>query len=106
MGNPARSAKLKGTTIPARPERGGAGETRAMDIEESVMMWGWGYGPGWGMWGFGWLIPLLIAAGVVFCLVRMRHRQRGDSALDILRERFARGELSKPDFDRMKQDLG
>jgi putative membrane protein len=57
------------------------------------------------MWGFGWLIPLLVVVVVVYCLTRMGRRQ-GDPALDILRERYARGELSKQDFDRMKQELG
>ena len=76
------------------------------------MMWGWNYGPGWGpvMWGFGWLFPLLLVFLFVFFMFRMRHwtrpRDGGDRALQILRERYARGEIQKQDFDRMKQDLG
>jgi putative membrane protein len=68
-------------------------------------MWGhmgvWG---GWGM-GFGMLLfwGLLIAAIVLLvkgCGVR------GDkSALDILKERYARGEIERDEFEQKKRDL-
>ncbi len=44
--------------------------------------WGWGWG-GWG-WYRGWY---------------------ADPALETLRERFARGEITKERFDQMRQDL-
>lgn len=74
------------------------------------MMWGWQGGYGWGpMWGFGWIFPLLIVIGLVWLLIRLArgtHGPRSDRAREILRERYAKGELSKEDFDRMTKDLG
>jgi putative membrane protein len=38
-------------------------------------------------------------------LVRQGREQRSDSALEILRLRYARGELTKDDFESMKREL-
>lgn len=41
-------------------------------------MWGWGWGPAWG--GFGWIFPLiglLIMAVMVFACLRMMGGMRG-----------------------------
>ena len=78
------------------------------------MMWGLGYG-GWGHWG-GWLGPIfmfvfwaLVIAGVVL-LVRFLARQgraagHEDSALEILKRRYARGEIEKEEFEAKRKDL-
>jgi putative membrane protein len=78
-------------------------------------MTGWG-GHGYGMGTFGWLFMLvfwgLIIVGLVL-LVRWlwdqgssaRSRGSGDGPLDILKRRYARGEITKEEFDRIKQDL-
>jgi len=80
------------------------------------MMWnGWGPG-GWGM-GFGGIFMILfwvvVVVGVV-ALIRWlmqqqgpgERRSRGDgTALEILRERYARGEIGREDYERMKRDL-
>ncbi len=78
------------------------------------MMWGPGYG-GWGHWG-GWLGPVfmlvfwaLAITGVVF-LVRYLLRQgrgadREDSALEMLKRRYARGEIEKEEFEAKRRDL-
>lgn len=82
-------------------------------------MWGnmMGWGGGWGSGG-GWMFGLvhllwwmLIVVGLVVLARWLRdtgRRRRGsgrDRALDILRERFARGEIDKTEFEARKQDL-
>ena len=78
-------------------------------------MMGWG-GYGYGMGIFGWLFMLLfwglIIVGLVLVVRWWRDPGRpaggggmGDVPLDILKRRYARGEITKEDYDRMKQDL-
>lgn len=73
-----------------------------------------------GMWGSGWgpmgmvpmfLLWLLVIVGI-FIVVRMlmgRTSGRGDDtderALQILRERYARGEIQSEEFEQKKRDL-
>lgn len=56
--------------------------------------------------GFAWLLVMIFFA--IFA-VRMGSRpwryRRYDPAMQLLRERYARGEISKEQFDRMAQDL-
>jgi uncharacterized membrane protein len=83
---------------------------------------GYGYGPhmfGWGLRGARrvWWIPpvlvfLLVIAVVVLAVLlgtrKRRTRERpeaGEDPLEILKRRYARGELSKEDYDRMKREL-
>jgi putative membrane protein len=79
--------------------------------------WDW---PGpWHMsgWGFWWIFPammmVLIFAACFFLMMRMpfghRHgpyRDTTDSALRILSERFAKGEISKDEFEEKRSILG
>ncbi len=83
---------------------------------------GEGYGPGMMGWGYGmgWFGPILMAvfwvaliAGIVFLVrwaaVSGRFREQGkseESALDILKKRYARGEITKDEFEKMKKDIG
>lgn len=74
-------------------------------------MMGWGYGMGW-VWSilmFVFWIAVLV--GVVF-LIRwliLSTGRRGappeDSAAEILKKRYARGEINKEEFERMKKDI-
>ncbi len=77
----------------------------------------WNYG-GWaGPWhmgfGFGWIFPLLMMAlvigGCAFFFLRIAGRSpsKGDvtSALDILAERFAKGEIGKDEFEEKRTIL-
>ena len=68
----------------------------------------------WGM-GFGWLFMLLFWGLVlvgVFALIRWTSEQplggnaaRTKSALDILQERYARGEIQKEEYQEKKREL-
>ena len=65
---------------------------------------------GLGHMGFGWLFWIaLIVAG--FFLIRgtlsgnSSNLNNSQSALEILKQRYARGEISKDEFEQMKRDL-
>ncbi len=64
---------------------------------------------------FGWLGMLLfwgfIILGIIFLwrtldLNPKQTPMSSSKALDIARERYAKGELNKDEFDRLKHDLG
>ncbi len=65
---------------------------------------------GWGM-GSGWWIVMLLFWGAIIAVVVWGIRQftgdrkRDRSALDIAKERLARGEITKEEFDRIRGDL-
>jgi putative membrane protein len=93
-------------------------------------MMGYGGGAPWGGWmgpgmmggyGFGGGILMLVfwvlvIGGIVLLAVRLfgqnpsevssGQQGSGDRALDTLRERYARGEITKEQFDQMRKDLG
>lgn len=79
------------------------------------VMWGcpWcgGFGYGWGGW-FLALLWFLLLAWLIWAFVRAisgnpkTHEGGKDRALEILRERYARGEIDRETFERMKRDLG
>ena len=78
------------------------------------MMWGWP-----GMMGFGglgmifvfiWFIAII--AGIVFFIVWIVKRsgyaatdKKGTLSLEILKERYAKSELTKEQYENMKKDL-
>jgi putative membrane protein len=80
------------------------------------MMWGYEGGYGW-HWGFGMLLQMALYWGVLILLIVLLVRwifgkQSGPvprapdkSALDILKERYARGEIGKDEFDQKKRDI-
>ena len=92
-------------------------------------MMGYGWGGPWGGWmgpgmmggyGFGWGIPMLlfwtlVIGGIALLAFRLLGSSpetttpggpgAGNRALDILRERYARGEISKEQFDQMRKDV-
>jgi putative membrane protein len=71
-------------------------------------MMGYGYGFNW----FGTLIQIffflvfigLIVFGVYY-LVSGRSPRANSKALEILRERYAKGEITKEEYDRIKREL-
>lgn len=78
--------------------------------------WGWGWHPMWGMWGawglgmmlFMLVFWVLVIVGLVLgirWLVIQGRESRSDTALEILRQRYARGEINKEEFEAKKRDL-
>ena len=69
------------------------------------MMWGW--------WGMGWIFMIVILGILILCLIflirwllGMTKVSRGEeSALEILKKRYARGEIGKEEFEQKKEDL-
>lgn len=58
-----------------------------------------------------WFIWPAIVVIIVFAVLRSNTMRKDapqakETALDILKKRYARGELSKEEFEKMKQDLG
>lgn len=88
-----------------------------------MMMGGWGYGYGpngnWMMNGSYWwvgiimmLVQVLFWAGIIVLAVRFVRNTRlhgqsytSDSAMDILRDRYAKGEIDTDEFNRRKKEL-
>ncbi|HTT39018.1 MAG TPA: SHOCT domain-containing protein [Burkholderiales bacterium] len=75
-------------------------------------MWGnhgdgmWGMG---GVMGLGWILIVVVIVAVVWLLLRgplaggAPTERR--SALDILKERYARGEIGREEFEQKKHDI-
>lgn len=66
------------------------------------MMGRWGYGPG--SW-FGALALLLLIAGIVLIALVARREPKPDDPQTVLKQRLAHGEISKEQFDELKQAL-
>ena len=67
---------------------------------------GWMFGGGFLMllW---WLVPIALIVALVGYFARRPGTGTGErTALDILKERYARGEIGKDEFEQKKRDLG
>ena len=77
------------------------------------MMWGWpmmGFG-GFGMI-FGFIFFVLMVIGVILLIVWLVRRtgynitdKTSTRSLEILKERYAKGELTKEQYENMKKEL-
>jgi len=81
----------------------------------------WGIGPGMmGGWGMGWfgmifmlVFWVLVVVGLVFLIKWLIQATKGEkdvsrvssNAIDILKERYAKGEINKEEFENIKRDL-
>lgn len=74
-----------------------------------MMQWG---NYGWGM-GFGWLFMIifwiLIILGVVYLVKQFageaKKVEKTETALHILKKRYAKGEINKDEFEEKKKDI-
>ncbi|RJQ49254.1 MAG: SHOCT domain-containing protein [Gammaproteobacteria bacterium] len=66
---------------------------------------GW-FGPGFGGF-FMILVWVLVIAGVAALIkwLASSSTQRGETPLEILKARYARGEISKEEYERMRREL-
>jgi putative membrane protein len=66
---------------------------------------GWMFGGG--LWMLlSWLLPVALIVAAIYVLARPGQGTREKTALDILKERYARGEIEKEEFEQKKRDLG
>jgi putative membrane protein len=81
---------------------------------------GYQMGP-WMMWwghGVGWIFPVIMGVLMLLICFRILGRRGGgsswcgygemddtDTPLDILKKRYAKGEINKEEFEAMKKDL-
>ncbi|MEE4259564.1 MAG: SHOCT domain-containing protein [Bacteroidales bacterium] len=69
---------------------------------------GWGMGLGMGWW---WIIGIIALALIIWLVVRATNQNSqtnlpgNKSSLDILKDRYARGEIDKAEFEERKKDL-
>jgi putative membrane protein len=68
---------------------------------------------GWGMGG-GWMFMILfwglVIAAIVAALVSITRKtgnngRPGESTMEILKKRYAKGEITKEEFDSIKKDI-
>jgi len=99
---------LSGLSMPAAAWA----QERPYDFWSMHPMWGI-----WGVWGFGMMLIMLVFWGLIIVglvlgirwLISQGRESRStplsDTALDILRQRYARGEIDKEEFEAKKRDL-
>lgn len=85
----------------------------AVSVLMGVLAWSAGESPwtiGWGgmmMGGMGlmMLVPTLLVVLLIYALSPHTHVREGDDARGILERRYARGEVSRDEYLRIKDDL-
>ncbi len=65
---------------------------------------------GWGHMWYGWFFWIIILVLLVFIIIRLvGNRQQSptqnETPLDVLKKRYANGEITKEQFEEMKRDL-
>jgi putative membrane protein len=103
-------AALVGATLPGLARAQGR-DWNGWSTPPAVGMWGL-----WGIWSLLMLLVMLVFWGLVIAglvvglrwlvgLAREGRGDRPDAALDILRQRYARGEISREEFEAKRRDL-
>ncbi|MGK9368385.1 SHOCT domain-containing protein [Melioribacter sp. Ez-97] len=66
---------------------------------------------GFGWMGFGWIFWLIVIAVIVYLIIKITNQKQTDNIypketpLEILKKRYAKGEISKEEFERIKKDI-
>jgi putative membrane protein len=73
--------------------------------------WGWDHMMGWGGGVAMWIALLAVIGLVVYLAVRGtgqsgQREQPPETALSILQKRYARGDITKQEFEEKRRDLG
>jgi len=71
----------------------------------SMMHYGFGYGG-----TFMWIIFLIVIGFLIYFIVQAQKTKgetptQNESPLDILRRRYAKGEIAREEYEKMKKDL-
>lgn len=80
------------------------------DAGDGGCWYGWGHmmGPGFGGI-FMWILLLIAVVLIIYFLMRVSreggHGTSHETPLDVLKRRYAKGEITKEQFDEMKKDL-
>lgn len=64
--------------------------------------WFMGHGFGMILW---WLLPIVAIVLFIVWINKQNPKQSQESVVDILKKRYAKGEITKEQFDKMKNDL-
>ena len=68
-----------------------------------------GWGAGWGLFGFAhmalWWVLLILGIAVLAKWLVGSARTSGHHALDLLKERYARGDIGKDEYEEKRRDL-
>ncbi len=76
-------------------------------VADQGHLWGCGMGFGHGG-GYVWIILVILAGVVVYLIMQSKKSQADGDAekpLDILKKRFARGEITEEQYEEMKKKL-
>jgi len=58
------------------------------------------------MYGYGFIVLIfwiLLIAAVIWVILKLVNKN--DSSIEILKRRYAKGEINKKEFDKLKKDL-
>jgi putative membrane protein len=68
---------------------------------------GWGMGGGWLYMVFFWGLVIAAVIAVTIAITRKKDGggPEGESAMEILKKRYAKGEISKEEYDALKKDI-
>jgi putative membrane protein len=85
--------------------------------QERAYEWGWGMHHSmwglWGIWGVAMMLMMFVFWGIVIAgivigmrwLARQSRESKPDAALEILRQRYAHGDINREEFEARKRDL-